>query len=467
VSKNILAIDIGSTKICVVIAKQEEDSKPQVMGYGMSKAHGIKRGVIRNIEQTSKSIKEALENAKRFAGTISNSATVSLSGAYTKGMPCSGVVNVPTGVIGVSDIKRAIHAARYNANIPSEFEVVHVLPFSFKVDTQESIEDPLGMDGSRLEASVYTIVAQKSAINNLRRVIENVGLKIDNFVLSAYASSLATLTEENKDRGAAVIDLGGSICNLIIHTKNSINYLDYLSVGSENITNDISIALGTPLDAAEITKREYGSLIVSSEEERQSIQLPIMGDENETKDVAIYLVQEIIKARVEETLMILSQKIDKSGLRDLLGTGVILTGGMTKIKGIREVALEIFKNLPVRIASPDAKLAGLIDDLDNPIYSTSVGLVLYASGEHTKYEIDSNNKLRYQNEISLSPKIDLGDLREDKASITQNEQEYSIHNSINETANNNSESSIVLPKNSTKDKNKPNPLSADFWKSLF
>ena len=463
-SKSILSIDIGSTKICVVIAKQEDNAKPQVMGFGTSKATGIKKGVIRNIEQTSKSIKEALENAKRFAGTISNSATVSLSGAYTKGMPCSGVVNIPTGVIGINDIKRAIHAAQYNANIPSEFEIVHVLPFSFKVDAQDSIEDPLGMDGSRLEASVYTIIAQKSAVNNLKRVIENVGLKIDNLVLSAYASGLAVLTEENKNRGAGIIDLGGSICNLIIHTKSSINYLDYLAVGSENITNDISIALGTPLDAAEITKREFGTLIETEESSKQSIQLPILGDETQTKDVAVYLVQEIIKARVEETLILLAQQIDKSGLRDLMGTGIILTGGMTKIKGIREIALDIFKGLPVRIASPNTKEIALIDDLDNPIYSTAVGLIMYASGEHTKYEIDSNNVLRYQSEINLSPKIDLSNIADNN--IIQENNNFEIENSINTES---AESNLILPKAENKEKTKKsnNFLSKDFWNNLF
>ncbi|BCD68234.1 cell division protein FtsA [Nitratiruptor sp. YY09-18] len=396
-SKAILAIDIGSTKVCAVIA-QKNGEKLAVAGTGVAKAQGLKKGVITNIDMASRAIKEAYENAKRVAGTTPGKAIVSISGAYVKSTNSNGIVNIPNKEISLDEINRVMQTAIYNANIPHEYEIIHALPYKFKVDDQDFIEDPLGMNASRLEADVHIIAAPKSSLFNIRKAVRQAGIDIANVVLTGYASAIATLTPEDKELGACVIDLGGSTCNLVIHEGNSIVYNDFLAVGSMHITNDLSMALHTPLSTAEEIKIFYGDL---KEPRSDYIEIPIIGDDEETHQVSLEIVYNVIHARVEETLMILAQSIEKSGLKDQIGAGVILTGGMTKLGGIRELASVIFDNSPVRIAKPKP-LAGIENDLSDPSFSTVVGLLLYGAGEHTMYEIDSNKNLRYKSEEFFS-----------------------------------------------------------------
>lgn len=390
---SILAIDIGSVKVCAAIAQQ--DSKGlRIAGTGIARAQGLKKGVITNIELASKAIKEAYESAHRIAGTSPNKAIVSLSGAYVKSTNSNGIVNIPNKEISLDEINRVMQTAIYNANIPHEYEIVHALPYKFRVDDQDFIEDPLGMNAARLEADVHIITAHKSSLFNIKKAIKQAGIDVDCVVLGGYASAIATLTPEDKELGACIIDMGGSTCDLVIHSGNSIVYNDFLAVGSMHITNDLSIALHTPLQTAEEIKVQFGDL---SEPRNDYIEIPIIGDEEQTHQVSLEIVYNVIHARVQETLMILANSIEKSGLKDQLGAGVILTGGMTKLGGLRELATATFDNMPVRIARPK-KIEGLDESLHDPQFSTLVGLLLYGAGEHTMYEIDSNRRLRYKNE---------------------------------------------------------------------
>ncbi len=394
---SILAIDIGSVKVCAAIAQQ--DSKGlRIAGTGIARAQGLKKGIITNIELASKAIKEAYESAHRIAGTSPKKAIVSLSGAYVKSTNSNGIVNIPNKEISLDEINRVMQTAIYNANIPHEYEIVHALPYKFRVDDQDFIEDPLGMNAARLEADVHIITAHKSSLFNIKKAIKQAGIDVDCVVLGGYASAIATLTPEDKELGACVIDMGGSTCDLVIHSGNSIVYNDFLAVGSMHITNDLSIALHTPLQTAEEIKVQFGDL---SEPRNDYIEIPIIGDENETHQVSLEIVYNVIHARVQETLMILANSIEKSGLKDQLGAGVILTGGMTKLGGIRDLATATFDNMPVRIARPKA-IEGLDESLHDPQFSTLVGLLLYGAGEHTMYEIDSNRRLRYKNEEQFS-----------------------------------------------------------------
>ena len=393
-SKTILGIDIGSTKICAIIA-QQNNSSLKIAGSGISKSKGIKKGIITNIELASNSIKEALSEAKKVAGTNIDKVIISISGAYTKSVESYGVVNIPDKEIGIKEINRVMMMADHNANIPADYERIHVLPYNFKVDNQEFIDDPLGMTGNRLEVHVHIITAQKTSLNNLKKAVELAGVAIDNIVLNSYASSISVLNEDEKELGVCVIDMGGATCNLCINTSNSIRYNDFLAVGSNNITNDLSMALHTPLSAAEEVKIKYGSLKKVSNE---LIELPIIGDDANTNEISLEIVSNVIYARVEETLMILAKSIDKSEFKEQIGAGIVLTGGFTKIEGLRELAIAIFDNMPVRIAKPK-KIEGMFETLKDPMFSTGVGLVLYGGGYFTPYEIDSNKKLRYKNEI--------------------------------------------------------------------
>lgn len=395
--RTILAIDIGSTKVCAIIAEISGDNSTQVIGAGIAKAQGLRKGSITNIELASKSIKNALNDAKRVAGTDLKSAIVTISGAYTKSLNSSGIVNVPDKEITLKEISRAMHTSLYNANIPNEFEVLHALPYNFKVDDQDFIEDPLGMNASRLEVETHIITTVKSNLNNLRKAVKAAGVEVESVVLSGYASAIAVLNYDEKELGAAVVDMGGNTSNIVIHSGHGIRYNDFLGVGSNHITNDLSMALHTPLQTADNVKMNYGSLYAPSTD---LIELPVIGDENITHEVSLEVVHNVVYARVEETLMIIAQSIEKSGLRDQMGAGVVLTGGLTKIEGLRELAIAVFDNMPVRLAKP-SDMGGLFDTLRDPSYSGAVGLIRYAAGEYTRYEIDVNKRMRHSGEELL------------------------------------------------------------------
>ena len=392
----VLSVDIGSTKVCAIIAQTGEDGV-KILGAGISKSQGIKKGIITNIELASRSIKHAINDAKRVAGTHYDRVIVSISGAYTKSVDSYGVVNVPNKEIGIKEINRVLQMADHNANIPNEYEKLHVLPYNFRVDDHTNIDDPLGMNGSRLEVQVHIITVLKSSLNNLKKAVKSASVEIDNIVLNGYASSIAVLNEDEKELGVAVVDLGGATSNIVIHQGNSIRYNDFLGVGSNNITNDLSMALHTPIGAAERVKIDYGSLKSDS---NGTIELPSIGDESNSNDVSLEIVSNVIYARVEETLMIISKSIEDSGFADQLGAGIVLTGGLTKLDGIKELAQAIFNNMPVRLARPnESEIEGMFDTLKGPEFATSIGLVLYGAGKFTPYEMDSSRNLRYKDEV--------------------------------------------------------------------
>ena len=401
-SDTVLAIDIGSTKICALIAEIEGE-KVQVLGHGISKSQGIKKGAITNIELASKSIKKAINDAKRIAGSNITSATVSISNAYAKSLNSTGIVNIPHKDISIKEINRVMQTALYNANVPNEYEVIHVLPYNFRVDDQDFIEDPFGMNASRMEVDVNIIMTQKSNLSNLKKAVRSAGVEIDGIVLSGYASAIAVMDEDEKELGVAVIDLGGQTSNLVIHVGNSIRYNDFLGVGSNHITNDLSMALHTPLQVAENVKIRHGNLIETSNE---VIELPIIGDEENRNGVSLEIVHSVIFARVEEALMILAKSLEKSALKEQIGAGIILTGGMTKLKGIRELAQSIFPAMPVRIAKPQ-EIEGLFDELKDPAYATVVGLLLYRAGKHTQYEINFNQEMLHSKSVHTDNLDDL------------------------------------------------------------
>ena len=413
-SDTILAIDIGSTKICAIIAEINDSNQVTIQGHGIAKAQGIKKGAITNIELSSKAIKKAINDAKRIAGSNITSATVSISNAYAKSLNSTGIVNIPHKDISIKEINRVMQTALYNANVPTEYDIIHVLPYNFRVDDQDFIEDPFGMNASRMEVDVNIIMTQKSNLSNLQKAVRSAGVEIDGIVLSGYASSIAVMGEDEKELGVAVIDMGGQTSNLVIHTGNSIRYNDFLGVGSNHITNDLSMALHTPLQIAENVKIRHGNLIESSNE---VIELPIIGDEENRNGVSLEIVHSVIFARVEEALMILSKSLEKSALKEQIGAGIILTGGMTKLKGIRELAQAIFTGMPVRVGYPGDKVNGLFDELKDPSFATVIGLLLYKAGGHTQYEID------FQQEVLHSKVVFEEDLSNIKIANTVNDVE--------------------------------------------
>ncbi len=396
-SKTVLAIDVGSTKICAIIAQINDDNKITVIGAGVSKSQGLKKGTITNIELASRSIEEAVNDAKRVSGSAIDTAVVSMSGTYTKSIDSSGIVNLTSKEVGIKDIERVMQTSLYNAKIPNEYEVLHALPYNFKVDEQDLIDDPLGMNASRLEVETHIITTQKSSLNNLKKALKGAGITAENIILNGYASAIAVLDESEKELGVAVIDMGGRSCNIVIHVGNSIRYNDFLGVGSNHITNDLSMALHTPLSVANSIKLTYGSL---NNESNDLIEIPKIGDENSKHEVSLAVVHDVILARVEETLMILAKIVENSGLKDQIGAGIVLTGGFAKMEGIKDYAGVFFDSKPVRIAKPK-ELDGLFENLRSPEFSCAIGLVMHSAGGYTPYEIDVNKRVRHANEAPL------------------------------------------------------------------
>jgi cell division protein FtsA len=257
------------------------------------------------------------------------------------------------------------------------------------------------MNASRLEVETHIITTQKSNLNNLRKAVKAAGVDVESVVLSGYASAIAVLNNDEKELGAAVVDMGGNTSNIVIHSGHAIRYNDFLGVGSNHITNDLSMALHTPLHTADNVKISYGSLYAPSND---LIELPVIGDETSTHEVSLEVVHNVIYARVEETLMIIAQSIEKSGLKDHMGAGVVLTGGFTKIEGLRELAVAILDNMPVRLAKP-TDVGGLFDTLRDPSYSGAVGLIKYLAGNYTPYEIDVNRRMRHAGEEPTAPQV--------------------------------------------------------------
>ncbi len=393
-SNTILAIDIGSMSIKAVIADIDETGEIKVLGHGVAKSEGVKKGIITNIDIASKSIRKAVNDARRIAGNNISSAIVSISSAYTKSTNSIGIINISQKDITIKEINRVMETALYNADIPKEYDVLHVLPFNFKVDDQTNIEDPYNMNASRMEVETHIIIAQKSSLSNLKKAIVSAGLDIESIVLDSYASALSTMSKDESALGVAVVDMGGQTSSISVFKNQSLRYNNFIPVGSNHITNDISIALHTPLNIAENLKRNHGDLVEINDD---VLELPIIGDEENKNSIPLKVVQNVISSRVEETLLILAKFLDKSGLKDNIGAGIVLTGGMTQLKGMREFAQSIFPGYSVRIGLPQ-QLKGLFDNLKGPENSTVIGLLLYKAGNHTQYEVDNKKRLLHHKE---------------------------------------------------------------------
>jgi len=388
--KNILAIDIGSSKTVAVIGNVE-DEKISISGVGIAKSKGIKKGAIVNIDQASRSIKQALSDAIRIAGVEKvNNAIVSISSTYTKSITSFGIVNVPENEITTKEINRVIQTALYNANIPADYQVLQAIPYDFKVDEMSEIDDPKGMSGSRLEVSLHIIVAQKSGLENLKKTLKQAGLGVENIVSSAYASSLSTLKEDEKELGVALIDIGATTSDLGIFINKSLRHTDFLGVGSYHITNDLSMALHTPLADAEAIKVNFEELVKNGED---LIEISVIGNEEEKQKASLTTITQVISARIEETFLLLNKEIEDSGLKSKIGAGIVLTGGFTNFYNIKEIASQFFGGLPVRVGVPK-NVEGLFENLKAPEFSCVIGLLMYAAKEGLNYEIDSNRNFR-------------------------------------------------------------------------
>ncbi len=317
----------------------------------------------------------------------------------------NGVVNIPSGQITQNDIKQVLKMALYNAQVISDYEVIHVLPIFFRVDDGTTISNPLNMNGSRIEVSVNIITAKKTSLTNVRNALKQIGLEVDKFVLSAYANSIATLNADQRKLGAAVINLGGTTSQFVVQKGTTIIYNDFLPVGSENITNDIVSTFHTPYSAANMIKKQYATLLPYDDNENEQsikkVKLPMLGNESESKEISLEQIQPIIHARIEETLSIIHDKLLDSAAIENIDGGIVLTGGMTFIPGIKDLASKIFTDIPVKVANPKNIQNGYIN-FNTPTMSTIVGLLLYELDYENMFELDSNGNLLQNNNTKIN-----------------------------------------------------------------
>lgn len=367
----LVGLDIGTTKICVVVAKVAE-GKVNIVGIGSHPSTGLRKGVVVNMDSTVSSIKKAVEEAELMAGLKIDSCIAGISGAHVKSFNSNGVVAIKDKEVRPDDVARAIDAAKAVA-IPADRQVLHVIPQEFIIDDQDGIKDPIGITGVRLEVKVHIVTGSVASAQNIIKCCRLAGLNVEDIVLSQIASAEATLSPEEKEIGAALIDMGGGTSDIAVFANGSIKYTAVLPFGGNNITNDIAIGLKTPLEEAEKIKKKFGSAFASIIGENETIEVPSVGG-RKPRTLKRKTLADIIEPRVEEICNMLYEEIKKSGAEKLLASGVILTGGCANLDGIVELSENIF-NLQTRIGYPTG-VGGLVDVVNNPIYATGVGLLI-------------------------------------------------------------------------------------------
>ncbi len=381
----IVGIDVGTTKICVLVGELDRDGKLNIVGVGTCPSQGLRRGVVVNIEETVTSIAAALDRAERLSGKKITSAYVGIAGSHIDSENSKGFVAISPSHRDIvqNDISRAIEVARAIA-MPANREVIHVIPRGYVVDGQEGIKNPLGMSGFRLEVEAHIITGAKSSIHNLIKCVHSAQVEIEDLVLEPLASSEAVLADGETDLGVALVDIGGGTTDIAVFTDGAIWHTVVLPVGGNLITNDIAIGLRLPFGVAEELKIMYGHSDPSAITDDDMIDLAqFMPDCNDL--VPRKLLAEIIQARVEELFGMVHEEIKKSGYDGLLPAGIVITGGTAELPGIADIAGQTL-DLPTRVGSP-LGLHGLADSISRPAYATAVGLLLWGL-RHTSLLID-------------------------------------------------------------------------------
>ena len=368
----VVGLDIGTTKICAIVGETQSNGV-DIVGIGTSPSRGLRKGVVINIETTVNSIKRAIEEAEMMAGCEIKMVYVGIAGGHIKGFNSRGVVKVTEKEIRPNDIRRVIDSARAMV-IPMDREVIHILPQEFIVDNQDGIKEPLGMSGVRLEANVHLVTGACSSAQNLIKCANKTGLDVADLVLQPLASALAVLTEDEKDLGVALIDIGGGTTDIAIFSNGSIVHTAVLSLGGNQVTNDIALGLRTPAPEAEQLKIRHGCAMASLVDKDETIEVPSVGGRN-NRQLSRQILCEIIEPRVEEIFSLVRREISRSSYEDLLASGAVITGGSTIMEGMPEVAEDVL-GMPVRRGLPE-RVNGLVDVVRSPIYATGVGLVHY------------------------------------------------------------------------------------------
>jgi cell division protein FtsA len=373
--KLLVGLDIGTSKVVAIVGEISVDNEVEVVGLGSHPSRGLKKGVVVNIESTVQSIQRAIEEAELMAGCEIHSVYAGIAGSHIRSLNSHGIVAIRDNEVSNSDVDRVIDAARAVA-IPADQKILHILPQEFIIDGQEGIREPAGMSGVRLEARVHMVTGAVSAAQNIVKCVRRCGLEVDDIILQQLASSHSVLTEDEKELGVCLCDIGGGTTDIAVFVQGAIHHSAVIPIAGDQVTNDIAVALRTPTHYAEDIKIRYACALTQLANPEETIEVPSVGDRPPRRLIRQTLA-EVVEPRYEELFNLVATELKRSGFEELIAAGVVLTGGGAKMEGVIDLAEEVF-HMPVRLGTPQY-VAGLVDVVRNPIYATGVGLLLFGN----------------------------------------------------------------------------------------
>ncbi|MFV0477225.1 MAG: cell division protein FtsA [Parahaliea sp.] len=399
----IVGLDIGTSKVVAIVGEVSLDGDVEIVGIGSHPSKGMKKGVVVNIESTVQSIQRAVEEAELMAGCQIHSVYVGIAGSHIRSLNSHGIVAIRDREVYPLDLERVIDAAQAVA-IPADQKILHILPQEYVIDNQEGIKEPLGMSGVRLEAKVHLVTCAVNAAQNIEKCIRRCGLEVEEVILEQLASSYSVLTEDERELGVCLVDIGGGTSDIAIFTEGSIRHTGVIPIAGDQVTNDIAMALRTPTQHAEEIKIKYACALTQLAGPDETIKVPSVG-ERPPRDLSRQALAEVVEPRYDELFTLVQAEIRRSGYEDLIPAGIVLTGGTSKMEGVVELAEEIF-HMPVRVGYPQT-VRGLNDIVRNPIYSTGVGLLQYGL-RHQSNESGGNGSVAGgSDEVGLLARIKL------------------------------------------------------------
>jgi cell division protein FtsA len=369
----IVGLDIGTSKVVAIVGELKPNGGVEIIGIGSHPSRGLKKGVVVNIESTVQSIQRAVEEAELMAGCEIHSVYCGIAGSHVRSLNSHGIVAIRDKEVTQGDVDRVIDAARAVA-IPADQKILHILPQEFIIDQQDGVREPIGMSGVRLEAKVHMVTGALSAAQNIIKCVRRCGLEVDDIILEQLASSYSVLTDDEKDLGVCLVDVGGGTTDIAVFTDGSIRHTAVIPIAGDQVTNDIAVALRTPTHCAEEIKLKYACALPQLASADETIEVPSVG-ERPPRRLARQTLAEVVEPRYEELFSLIQAELRRSGFEDMIAAGVVLTGGSAKMEGAVELAEEVF-HAPVRLGVPQ-HVTGLVDVVRNPIHSTGVGLLLF------------------------------------------------------------------------------------------
>ena len=386
--RRLVGLDIGTSKVAAIVGEVNREGEIEIIGIGTHISRGMKKGVVINIESTVQSIQRAVEEAELMSGCQIDSVYAGIAGSHIRSINSHGIVAIRDREVFPQDVERVIDAAQAMA-IPADQKILHILPQEYVIDSQDGVKEPLGMSGVRLEAKVHLVTCAVNASQNIEKCIERCGLTVNDVILEQLASSYSVLSDDERDLGVCLVDIGGGTTDIAVFTDGAIRHTTVIPIAGDQVTNDIAMALRTPTQNAEEVKIKYACALTQLAGAEDMIKVPGVGDKP-AKELSRQALAEVVEPRYDELFTLIQAELRRSGFEDLVAAGIVLTGGASKMEGVIELAEEIF-HMPVSLGSPN-NVAGLKDIVRDPVYATGVGLLQY--GKQREEEVPGRGRSR-------------------------------------------------------------------------